>query len=293
MKKVFILITALLTLIFFTAGCSKVPVPGNTPAPSADGSSEGVVEITVPDYVVTPSLDAEGVSELEIPDGQLLMVEEGRPLVPYYAKSIDYPKGQMVQAVTLSDKSGAETQTGLKLPVVSLDSNESTTPEMIQEKYPAVDFTWKLWTNPDGGSTLIIAVFPLQYDPATTEITFCKNYKFKVEYIQTTVSITGIKTADESYSPGDDVVIDISLENSGSLADVTVKTVIKDYKSGETIEELPSRVLKELSGKASYSPVWVSGQAEAGAYSAEISLYDKSNNLLDIKQFEFSLTPPT
>ena len=55
------------------------------------------------------------LSRIELAGGQLLVTEEGRPEIPFYVQTEDYPQGYRVQAVTLRSRSAEEKKTILNL----------------------------------------------------------------------------------------------------------------------------------------------------------------------------------
>ncbi|MBC8512700.1 MAG: hypothetical protein H8D32_06930 [Dehalococcoidia bacterium] len=238
------------------------------------------IELTIPGYTVT---SVGGLDYVEIPGGEVLLAEEGRPRVPYYIRSIDYPKGYRVQDVILEERSGLETATGLRLPVVILDPSPELPIEMKEGWYPEEEYDWSQWENPDGSTTLIIVMYPFYYDPETTDVKFYKNYCFDIEYVISSVSITGLTIAKETYEPGDKVPIDMWLHNSGETQDVIVNTVIKQYGSDETEAGLPLRSLRSLVGDASVTAEWDTSGIEPGYYYAEVALADTAGNVLDKK----------
>jgi len=236
------------------------------------------LEISIPDYTVTT---VGALDYVDIPSGEILLAEEGRPRVPYYATSINYPKGYQVQDVILEERSGLETEEGLRLSVVVLSSNLTSLPEMEKGWYPEEDYNWRVWENPNGSTTLIIKIYPFYYDPETTDVKFYKNYRFDIEYIISNVEITALSTDKDVYEPGDEVTLDMCLNNSGETQDIVVSSVIRQHGRGEIIEGLPIRSLKDFVGEGSYSAVWSIGDAETGYYYAEAILTDTSGNVLD------------
>jgi hypothetical protein len=244
------------------------------------------LEISIPDYTVTTvgSLDY-----VEIPGGEILLAEEGRPRVPYYTTSIDYPKGYKVQDVILEERSGLKTKTGLRLPVVVLSPNLTSLPEMKKGWYPEEEYKWKAWDNPDGSTTLVIVMYPFYYNPETTDVRFYKNYRFDIEYIISSVEITRLYTDKNIYEPGDEVTLDMWLNNSGETQDVVVSTVIKQYGSDEIVAGLPLRSLKNLVGDASLTTEWDTSGTEPGYYYAEVTLADTAGNMLNSKRVAITL----
>lgn len=236
------------------------------------------LEISIPAYTVTT---VGALDYADIPGGEILLAEEGRPRIPYYATSIDYPEGYQVQDVILEERAGLETDEGLRLPAVVLSPNLTSLPEMKKGWYPEEDYNWRVWENPNGSTTLIITMYPFYYDPETTDVKFYKNYRFNIEYIISDVEITALSTDKDVYEPGDEVTLDMCLNNSGETQDIIVSSVIKQHGRDEIIEGLPIRSLKDFAGEGSYSTVWSTGDAETGYYYAEAILTDTSGNILD------------
>jgi len=241
------------------------------------------VEVSISDYTVTT---IDNLDYVEIPEGEILVEEEGRPRVPYYIKSIDYAEGYMVQEVILKERSGLETATGLRLPVVILDPSPELPIEMMEGWYPEEEYGWRLWENPDGSTTLVIELYPFYYNPETTDVKFYKNYHFDIEYIFSNVEITALYPDKDIYSPGDEVTIDIRLNNSSEEQNVVVSVLIKQYGSDVIVAGLPLRSLKELVGNSSLTAEWDSSGTEEGYYYAEVTLSDTTGNTLNKKTAE-------
>ncbi len=250
------------------------------------------LELTIPDYTVTTQDDLDYV---EIPGGEILL-EEGRPRVPYYVKPIDYPKGYRVQNVVMAGRSTPLNATGLNLTTVTNDPNPSSENETssIEHEgwYPEKDFDWKLWTYSDGSSTLVISMYPFSYNPETTDVKFYRNYRFDIEYILSDVAINELYTDKDIYEPGEDVMIDMQFTNTGETKDVIVNAVIKQYGTDEIVDGLSLRTLKDFNGEGSWSAVWSTDDIELGYYYVEVTLTDTSGNRLDRKTAGFGLDFP-
>jgi len=250
----------------------------------AYGAEPGsVLEVTVPDYEVDTIA---GLDYVNIPGGDVLLVE-GKPRVPYYSVSVDYPKGHRVQEVILAERAGLVTATGLKLPTVVVEplssSGSDLPPDGNEGWYPKQDYRWRVWDNSDGSTTMVIVMYPFYYNPETTDVKFYQNYRFDIKYIISNVEITRLYTDKDAYEPGDEVTLDMWLNNSGETQDVVVSTVIKQYGSNEVVNGLPLRSLKNLVGDASLTAEWDSGGTAPGNYYAEVILTDTAGNMLDKK----------
>jgi hypothetical protein len=250
-------------------------------------SSQPVSSLTmaIPDYEIKT---VDGLDYVEIPGGQAEL-EEGKPLVPYYTVSRDYPRGYEVQEVTMTERSGLTTATGFNLPLVSMapDGGEgglaSGTYEEFtgSEWYPEEDYRWEIIENPDGSTTLQIAMFPFYYNPLTTDVHFYQNYSFDIAYTASPIEITHLSTDRDAYPPGDSVSIDLWLNNPGEPEDVVLSAVLKAEGSDSVLEGLLLRKLENVTGVASFSTVWDSTGFEPGDYVVEAELRATNGTLLD------------
>jgi hypothetical protein len=267
----------------------------------AAGVPESSIEVTIPQYEVQ---QIDGFDYVDIPGGDVLLVD-GKPRVPYYPLTIDYATGYRVQDVVMSEVSGLTTATGLNLPLVVMQPDtasdaDMTTPPIEQAGwYPEDDFNWGIWANSDGSSSLVIAIYPFYYNAETTESRFYSDYRFDIEYIYSSVEITSFNTDSYIYTPGEDVVLDLQLSNSGEERDVVLELTIKNYMSDELIYGFPIKSLKDLVGEGSYSDTWNTSSINPGDYYAEAVIVDTYGNILDSKTAGFSIqtidiaeTPP-
>jgi len=245
-------------------------------SPSVGAESPESLEITIPDYIVNTTGN---VDYVEIPQGEVLIEEEGRPMVPYYIESIDYPEGNRVQNVILKERSGLVTATGLRLPVVVLNQYPESPVEMKEGWYPEDEYDWRLWENLDGSTTLVINLYPFYYDPETASVRFYRNYIFDIAHVISDIEITALHTGKDTYASGEQVTIDIALNNPGEEQDVIISTLIKQYGSDATVAGLPLVPLQKLVGNASLTVEWDSSRTEEGYYYAEVTLSDTTGVL--------------
>jgi len=249
------------------------------------------LDVVVPDYEVDT---IDGVDYVEIPDGRVLL-EEDKPQVPYYAVTIGYPLGYKVQNIAITDRSGMVTDTGLNIPVTTMNPLDSAMSAINSSSiegegwYPEEEYSWKAWENADGTTTLVIIMYPFYYNPLTTDVRFYRNYSFDINYTVSTVAITTLSTDRDEYQQGDTVMVDIGLNNSGEAQDVIVSALIKRYSTEEVVDGLFLRTLKNFTGLASFSPQWDSSGFEPGYYYVEVTLKDTGGNVLDRRTEMFRL----
>ena len=228
-----------------------------------------------------------GFDYVDIPGGGILAVV-GKPRVPFYWITLSYPPGYRVQRVILSEKSRLTLLKDLNLPIVTNETLSSSPRSEDGEWYPGVDYDWEVFVNPDGSSTLFIYIYPFQYDQESKEAKFYRHYKFNISYIFTTVSIADLRTNQPIYRLGDEVEVEVTLNNTGREQDVTVEAYIKTL-DGKVIMEMPARILKNIAGLSSITLKWNSRDAAPGDYQIEIILRDKEWNWLDKRTVNFRL----
>jgi len=248
---------------------------------SSEATPPSTVEVDIPEYTVEKR---DGWDYVEVSGGDTLLVE-GKPMVPYYPISIEYPKGYRVQNVIMTERSGLETETGLNISVVMRSPQSSPVGESSSTNsggwYPEADYEWRTWMKSDCSSDLIISIYIFYYNANTTEVKFYRHYKFDIIYIFSTVSIIDLSTDKETYDPGEEVAVDVLLENSGAPKDIVTSGLIKQYGSDGIVDGLPLRTLHNVVGETSVSMAWNSQGFPTGDYIVEVTLNDTSGNWLD------------
>jgi hypothetical protein len=257
-------------------------------APQAASS----LEVVIPQY---ETITSGGLDYVDIPGpgGQLLLAPD-EPRVPIYVTSTLYADGYEVQDVDLVARSGLITATGLTLPTVSVapDGDKGERLEKAEATstgwYPEQEYDWSVTDNPDGSSTLFVTIYAFYYNTATTDVKFYQNYGFDIEVVSSTVAIDALATDKHAYSQGDEVLVDLSLGNTGDALDVIVDAVVKT-PMGDVADGLLLQSLKGLSGTASFSAQWDSTGYEHGDYFVEAEVRDSVGNVLDRKMEQFRL----
>jgi len=241
------------------------------------------ISITIPDYIVETLGNLDYVS---IPDGELL-IEEGWPILPYYSVSFLLPQKYKVTDVILEEKSDVETISGLRLPIGRIQLASSNNKGQFNQKdegwYPKKDFSWKAWDNANETTTLIINIFPFFYNPNTTAAEFYKNYRFDINSIYSDISITKLDVDKSYYEPGDKMIIDLWLNNTGERNDIVTSLIIKKYGDDQIVEGLPLRVMKNCEGTCSYSTTWDTSNMTTGLYYIEATITETTGDILDKK----------
>jgi hypothetical protein len=236
-----------------------------------------------------------GLDHVHIPGGGKTL-EPDQPQVPLYTVAVDYAPGYQVQDVTLTQRSAPSTTTGLNLPLVSGDragdgpyAAGSTAEPASPGWYPQEDYGWQVVPRGDGSTTLKITVFPFRYNPDTTNVEFYPDWTFGIDYVSSTVEIDLLATDQPAYAQGDEVMVDLWLNNPEEAKDLIVEAVVKAEGSDEVLNGLLLRSLTNLAGPATFSSRWDSGSAEPGYYVVEAAIRDSDSQVLDHETQSFRL----
>jgi hypothetical protein len=273
----------------FGAVPSPMQTVGYFPA-STEPEAPSWIDVVVPDYEMKQT---DGEHSFIIPGGHELQ-ESGRPAVPTFKVFYDYPKRYQIQDVVLEYRSPPVTVPGVNIPNSIIELPDTGFPLLPPEPenngwWPDVDYEWDVSQSPEG-TTLAIIVYPLFFNPETHEAKFHQEYGFSVDYAISSVEITQIVTDKRVYETGETVHVDIELENHDDDGkDVVFEVFITDEGTGEPLDGLNLRTLKDLKGEASYSCVWDSTQFEAGDYNIVVELRDVEGVLLDTSVESFTL----
>ncbi len=157
------------------------------------------------------------------------------------------------------------------------------------EWFPGVDFDWGVISNPDGTSELHIILYPFFYNSLTQQAKFYTSYNFTVVTTSTSVTIPLLDTDQPVYDPGDLVLVDLAVNNSGKPQTVTLGAAVYALGSYELVDGLLMETLHNLSGPATASLVWDSSDAPVGDYFILAELRDLQGNLLASESEPISL----
>jgi hypothetical protein len=246
------------------------------------------------------SHQVDGYDRVEIPGGRTYLVE-GEYQVPIYIHKVVYPAGVHIQNVSLTAQSGLTSQIGLNIentnpqPLSASSWTQSSvthlTPSSTNGWAPAFSQPYKWSIDKDGSEeTLIITIYPFNYDPEVLYSEYYNHFEFTVQSITSDVSILSAKTDQEVYAPGNAVNLNVVANNSAATgADVTISASIFKVGSPSIQYAFDLVMLKDLIGKGNASLTWDSTPAETGYYTLVIELKDNANQIVDRTTSAFTL----
>ena len=253
-------------------------VPGRTAAAAGPPST---LDLTITAYEVASE---GGIDRVSIPGGSMLLTE-GQPMVPTFLVTQEIPAGYRVQEVTLAERSGLSTASGLRLPLVRHEpavsgrAGEPTGRSASPGWYPERDYGWQVDEQPDGTSTLVIRVYPFYYDASTTDIRFYSTYHFAIRYTQPATGLVDVAADKLTYAPSEPVAIHLVVEAMGAAQDAVVEVGVRREASSEPVAGLLLTTLAGLQGQATFSATWDGGSPDA--YYAEVTLRETGGDLID------------
>jgi hypothetical protein len=267
------------------------------------------LQVTVPMFTVEST---QGMDVVTIPGGTV-MAEDYQPEVPVYPVFITVPLNYRVQDVQLTSRSGLYTTQGLSLPIavpitdgLALDGmqlatalsaaglegarSQASAAESGEDGwYPGQDLEWHVQPEGDGTSSLVLRLYPFQYNALTTDVRFYQDYALAIRYTTPGVTLTHLSTEKPVYQPGETVMVNIGLIGGGAPQDVVVEASIHRYDDGARVDGLLLRTLPALTGPAEFTPQWDSSGRPAGEYYVQLTLRDGSGELLDEYTCSFHL----
>ena len=256
------------------------------------------IDIVVPDYSVEKDHFGNGLDRATIPGG--ILWQAGRdPWVPVYVHRVEYPAGYSVRTVRLVERTEGDGMSGVSLPAAPLNPTPGgydvePAASTASGWFPRSEFAWDVLRYADGTSTLLITVYPFQYNALTTDVRFFGRYRFDVEYEESAVAISRLgMDVDESLARRSSVA-DIHVTNVGEPRDVVASVVIERCDDALVVGGPDMRTLKGLTGNASFSVQSLLDGREPGDYRIVTTLRDPdSGTVLSESRAVISLGTPS
>ncbi|MHC4622621.1 MAG: hypothetical protein ACYS4W_01830 [Planctomycetota bacterium] len=217
------------------------------------------------------------------------------PEVPAYTVTVDFPPGQKVQDVTMTEHGAESSGVGLNLPTVELavrqpqGGSEGQQPPSGPDWYPQRPFDWESIEEPNGHTSLVVTVYPFYYNAKTTQYMFYQSYNFDIDYVTSDVTIKNLRSDKKTYSPGDTATIGAYLLNSSQEPTDVIAEAIITTASGRPVYGWPIRLLKDVQGLASCSWSADTIDADPNEYIASLTLKDPTGTVLDSATSNFRI----
>ncbi len=259
----------------------------------ANGTAVPRTELTVkvPEYEAKKQGD---LTEVKVPGGGVLYVEEGRPRVPYFTSWFGYPSECRVQEVTLKGKAGAKVDSGLRLPVVHFSSYNDPIPAIKPKPgpYPAQDFSWRAVEGAGDEVLLAITVYPYRFDPGTGVGTFHSRYDFSVRYVTAEIGIGYVYHLNPVCDPGDTLETVLVLAGSAEQTGLRIRPTVRSATTGSAVSELAEMALDRAKPGDSVVVDWPTKGRTTGEYLMDLVLLDQSGAELDRERASLRLGTP-
>lgn len=259
----------------------------NAPALSMQGPISEL-QLVVPMFTITTN---KGAHDVDIP-GQEHVTELGRPIVPYYAATVQFPRNHVVQNVTLTERSGLNIVDGLKLPLVEPlvgGSRVWAAPKQAEGWWPDRDFDWSLTRNRDGSTELAIKVYAFFHNSSTGESRFHSNYVFGIAHAVSPLRVLHLTMEKSNYEPGEVVRADLLVEQTNSQPiNVTAFPFIYTNESA-LCAQLPARPMPGLKSRGWCQFRWDTANHPPGDYVMCVDIRDEQGIVLDRARAEFEL----
>lgn len=215
-------------------------------------------------------------------------------MVPIYRIEYEVPVGVVVQDVQVLQRDGLQSDIGLNLPLAVALTDATAGPNgiLIEAEpgwYPDRQIDWQVVPDADRTSTLVVTLYPFEYNAQTTESRFYNQYTLDIEAITSEVCIESLLTDSQSYTVGDVVSVNLNLTAEWVAQDAYVDTVVRQYGSDELVAGLLLESLSDLTGTASYAAAWDSTDMDSGYYYVETKVVDTASQVLAHQSAMFKL----
>ncbi len=211
---------------------------------AGEGAPPDSIELVLPDYEVTTTESGTDYVRFPVEEGGTLD-EEGQPIVPIYIYRVTFGPEYKVSDVTLEDRSGLETESGLNLPVASFEDNggrqaQARSQNKVSSTFPPpeIRYDWEVEEQLDSSHVLLLKVYPFYYDSTTTEIDFYRNHAFTVDWNRSATTITEIEPSEEVFALGEPIegLVDVHQGSGSVMANFEVDLL--DETTGEVVASM-------------------------------------------------------
>ncbi|HNT06606.1 MAG TPA: C25 family cysteine peptidase, partial [Anaerolineae bacterium] len=277
-------------------GAASIPVRAVAETATAAAAEQAppptTLQVHVPMYQVE---NADGIDVVSLEGGEWTS-EDNRPQVPMYPVVVAVPMGYELQDVQMTSRGSLYSTEGLSLsfnvPITDGGSLDEALVALARAEsegwYPEQAYSWMVRQEGDGSSSLLLTLYPFQYNALTTGVRFYQDMTFSLGYTVPAVTITHLSTDRISYEPGDVVTVSIGLRVSETPTDgyveAAIYTLAGDYVDGLLVQALPG-----LTGAAELSPVWNSKGSQAGMYVVRAKVINGAGELQDEDSCSFRL----
>jgi len=221
---------------------SRTEAAGEGPPPDS-------IELVLPDYEVTTTESGTDSVRFPVDEGGTLN-EEGQPIVPIYIYRVTFGPEYKVSNVTLEDRGGLETESGLNLPVASFADNggrqdQARSQSEVSSTFPPpeIRYDWEVEEQLDSSHVLLLKVYPFYYDSTTTEIDFYRNHAFTVNWNTSATTITDIEPFEEIFPLGEPIEGLVGIHQGSGSVMANFEVDLLDESTGEVVASMDPRAV--------------------------------------------------
>jgi hypothetical protein len=175
--------------------------------------------------------------------------EIGEWIMPYMSYQFDIPYGQTVSSVSVANGSNWNYYNDLYLPPlqeikplsnISTRSLEEVDPDDNWD--PTRFFEWSVSTHINGNRTLLLKIYPFQYDGSTLRGRFCSDWEVDVDIVPMPVDIRKFEGPGSTSYPEEIVSFRYELEPIGSGGTASISHRIETER-GDVLEILSASII--------------------------------------------------
>jgi hypothetical protein len=175
--------------------------------------------------------------------------EIGEWVMPYMSHQFDIPYGQTISSVYVANASDWIYYNDLYLPPleeieplpnISTRAVEEIDPDDNWD--PTAFYEWSISTHINGNRTLLLNIYPFQYDEPTLRGRFCSDWSVNVNIVPMPVDIIDFEGPGSTSDPEENVTFGYELEPIGSGGTASISHWI-ETEGGELVEVLSASIM--------------------------------------------------
>jgi hypothetical protein len=251
------------------------------------------LEISVPDYEVVEDAFGTDLDDVRIPGGSLWL-EQGMLRLPYQTAVVELPADVTVDEVALVHHGGFAEETGAHIPITQLDPppcacSPQPHPGTGDGWFPDMPYEWQVLDGSAGERTLVIRLYPLQYNPQTAVVQFWSDFNFEIRYRELQGAIEGIILSDLNPEEEETLQAEVLVGSAGEAQDLVLEGALYETGSGALVGGLPLQDISQLQGTGALQIPLASAGLAPGSYTLRLRLYDGQDRLQGSQQADFQV----
>ncbi|MBN1389452.1 MAG: hypothetical protein JXA22_02305 [Candidatus Thermoplasmatota archaeon] len=223
---------------------------------------------------------------------------EGMPPVPYKELIYDVPFNMSTSTVSIRMSGTWEYLDDINIPLYtggstddrksrSSDAEDNRTVDPEDPWYPRNCYEWTVSELPSGNTTLVIRIFPFQYDMYSMSARYCRYWSADIDLFERPARFLEVEGPNNTLRLGDVAEVSFEVGPIGAGGVVSLSSWVENA-SGVFLEELRSTLLN-INSTTLFEISWDVPDHVTGHHSICLELRSESGNPLGTRRFDISV----